>query len=334
MIEKTPLCFSRLAGQKKAKEMLKRTLVAGRIPHAFIFKGPEGVGKKLFGRGFAAAVNCRDSSAIGACGVCPSCRKFYSGNHPDFVVVAPEKGGIKINQVRKLSRDLSYPPYESAMRVVILEDVHAMRQEAANSLLKTLEEPPENNLLILTAESSREILATLTSRCQVVPFCRLGDGETAGILEGHGVDPTEALLLAHLFEGSPGRALLLRDTDIVKLLQDIIAVLSAGSAGTDPDVSIILQLAEKMAEMKENLHYLLGLLKVWIRDLLVAGRVSGQSGKITVRLSGAESEVSPSKSWSSGQLFAKVQAVESAERALARNCNRLLVCEVLLFKLQ
>ena len=121
------------------------------------------------------------------------------------MVVAPEKGGIKINQVRKLSRDLSYPPYESAMRVVILEDVHAMRQEAANSLLKTLEEPPENNLLILTAESSREILATLTSRCQVVPFCRLGDGETAGILEGHGVDPTEALLLAHLFEGSPGQ---------------------------------------------------------------------------------------------------------------------------------
>jgi DNA polymerase-3 subunit delta' len=334
MIEKIPLCFSRLSGQKKAKEMLKRTLVADRVPHAFIFKGPEGVGKKLFGRGFAAAVNCRDSLTIGACGVCPSCRKFYSGNHPDFVVVTPEKGGIKINQVRKLSRDLSYPPYESAMRVVILEDVHAMRQEAANSLLKTLEEPPENNLLILTAESSREILATLTSRCQVIPFCRLGDGETAEILEKRGVDPKEALLLAHLFEGSPGRALLLKDTDIVKLLQDIVAVLSAGSVGTDQDVSIILQLAEKMVEMKDNLHHLLGLLKVWLRDLLVAGRVSGLSGKITVRLSGAESELSPSKSWSSGQLFAKVQAIESAERALARNCNRLLVCEVLLFKLQ
>ena len=85
-------------------------------------------------------------------------------------MISPEKGVIKIDQIRRLTRELSYPPYESLMRVVVLEDVHTMRREAANSLLKTLEEPPENNLLILTAEASQEILATLTSRCQVVPF--------------------------------------------------------------------------------------------------------------------------------------------------------------------
>jgi len=334
MAEKIPLCFTRLLGQEKAREMLRRTLIAHRIPHSFIFKGPDGVGRKLFGRGFAAAVNCRDSSTIGACGVCSSCLKFSSGNHPDFVVITPEKEGIRINQVRELTRDLSYPPYESAMRVVVLEDIHTMRQEAANSLLKTLEEPPENNLLILTSESSREILETLISRCQVIPFCRLGNDDTAKILKEHGVDSTEALLLAHLFEGSPGRALLLRDTDIVELWKEIVAVLSAGSSESDADIGAVVKLAEKMAALKENLGYLLDLLKVWMRDLLVAAQAPAFSSGTILQFSGVDSESLPLKSWSSGQLFARVQAIDSAERALGRNCNRLLVREVLLFKLK
>ena len=332
MAEQPLLCFTKLSGQGKAKRMLKRSLAADRIPHAYIFKGPEGVGRKLFGRGFAAAINCRNPQGIAACGVCSSCIKFHSGNHPDFLVITPDGGGIRINQVRKLSRDLTYPPYESAMRVVILEDVHTMRQEAANSLLKTLEEPPENNLLILTAESSQEILATLTSRCQVVPFSRLDDDDTAKILENHGVEPGNAHLLAHLSGGSPGRALALKDTEIVELWKDIVAVLSVRAIDPGSDFSVVLQLAEKMAGLKDHLDHLLGLLKVWLRDLLVVHHAPSLPGETTLQLLKVASP--DLKSWSSEQLFAKVQAIDFAERALTRNCNRLLVCEVLLFKLQ
>ncbi len=332
MAEQPLLCFTKLSGQGKAKRMLKRSLTADRIPHSYIFKGPEGVGRKLFGRGFAAAINCRNPQGIAACGACSSCIKFHSGNHPDFLVITPDGGGIRISQVRKLSRDLTYPPYESAMRVVILEDVHTMRQEAANSLLKTLEEPPENNLLILTAESSQEILATLTSRCQVVPFSRLDDDDTAKILENHGVEPGNAHLLAHLSGGSPGRALSLKDTEIVDLWKDIVAVLSVQPIDPGSDLSVVLQLAEKMAGLKDDLDHLLGLLKVWLRDLLVVHHAPSLPGETTLQLLKVASP--DLKSWSSEQLFAKVQAIDSAERALARNCNRLLVCEVLLFKLQ
>ncbi len=332
MAERPLLCFTQLLGQGKAKRMLKRSLAADRIPHAYIFKGPEGVGRKLFGRGLAAAINCRNPRGIAACGACSSCIKFHSGNHPDFLVISPDGGGIRINQVRKLSRDLTYPPYESAMRVVILEDVHTMRQEAANSLLKTLEEPPENNLLILTAESSQETLATLTSRCQVVPFSRLDDDDTTKILENHGVEPGNARLLAHLSGGSPGRALSLKDTETVELWKDIVAVLSVQSIDSDPDLCVVLQLAEKMADLKDHLDHLLGLLKVWLRDLLVAHHGPSLPGETTLQLLKVASP--DLKSWSSEQLFAKVQAIDFAERALARNCNRLLVCEVLLFKLQ
>lgn len=332
MADLSSLCFTNLLGQDKAKGMLTRSLAADRIPHAYIFKGPAGVGRRLFGRGVAAAVNCRDRQAATACGVCTSCKKIHSGNHPDFQVISPEKSGIKINQIRTLCRDLTYPPYESEMRVVVLEDVHTMRQEAANSLLKTLEEPPENNLLILTAESSQEILATLTSRCQVVPFSRLRDDETATILEEHGIDPGYAQLLALLSEGSPGRALQLKDTDIVPLWQDVVAVLSVKTVDPESDLGVVLKLAAKMAGLKDHLDQLLNLLRIWLRELLVVDYCLPPVGKTVSQLLRKESR--ELKNWSSGQLFAKLQAIEAAEKALARNCNRLLVCEVLLFKLQ
>lgn len=314
-------CFTQLLGQDKAKRLLRRSLAAERIPHAYIFKGPEGVGKRLFARGVAAAVNCRDGSRVGACGICSSCKKFRSQNHPDFLLIRPEKGVIKIDQIRRLTRELSYPPYESALRVVVIEDVQTMRREAANSLLKTLEEPPDNNLLILTAEASQAILPTLTSRCQVIPFAQLKMDETVTILVSHGIDRDVAVLLARLSEGSPGRALLFQKTDMIVLWREIVAFLSDPAVDVDRDVGVLLGYAEKMAALKEELPVLLGLLKIWMRDLLM-----GKDGQNVV-----EPHL---QQWDSPDLLARLQAVDQAERELARNCNRNLICEVLLFKLQ
>ncbi|MGB3225510.1 MAG: DNA polymerase III subunit delta' [Desulforhopalus sp.] len=318
-------CFTRLFGQEKAKRLITRSLTAGRVPHAYIFKGPEGVGKKMFARGVAAAVNCRDNMKIGACGICSSCKKFRSMNHPDFLVVSPDKGMIKIDQIRRLTRELSYPPYESSMRVVVLEDVQTMRREAANSLLKTLEEPPENNLLILIAEASQEILATLSSRCQVIPFSQLSIDDTAAILVQQGIDIESARLLARLSEGSPGKALQFHKSELIDLWRKIISFLSDPKVDPDRDVGDLLYLAETMAALKEELPSLLGLLKIWLRDLLISenqdhGMVQNESSLV--------------KNWNSAELFARLQAIDRAENELSRNCNRNLVCEVLLFKLQ
>jgi DNA polymerase-3 subunit delta' len=324
MADNSFFCFTQLLGQEKAKRLLSSSLMAGRVPHAYIFKGPEGVGKRLFARGVAAAVNCRDTKRLGACGVCSSCKKFRSMNHPDFLVVSPDRGVIKIDQIRQLTKELSYPPYESAMRVVVLEDIQTMRREAANSLLKTLEEPPENNLLILTAEASQEILATLTSRCQVVPFSRLSIADTVAILVRQGIDREAARLLARLSEGSPGKALLFQKTEMIALWRKLVSFLSDPAVEPDRDVGELLHLAETMAALKEELSSLLGLLKIWIRDLLLGDEKDN----------GAAQDGNPVKSWNSNELFAKLQAIDRAERELSRNCNRNLVCEVLLFKLQ
>ena len=101
MADTSFFCFTQLLGQEKAKRLLSRTLAAGRVPHAYIFKGPDGVGKRLFAKGVAAAVNCRDNkSGLTPVGDCSSCKKFRSMNHPDFVTVSPERGVIKIDQIR------------------------------------------------------------------------------------------------------------------------------------------------------------------------------------------------------------------------------------------
>ena len=324
MNEHSTLSLAELYGHDKARRMLSRSLAAGRIPHAYLFRGPDGVGKKRFAKGLAAALNCRDRRGTEACGLCPSCRKFRSLNHPDFVVISPEKGVIKIDRIRQLGQELTYPPYESKIRVVVLEDVHTMRREAANSLLKTLEEPPADNLLILTAESSREVLPTLVSRCQVVPFAGLSLADTAAILIAHGVAPDAAPLLARLSEGSPGRALLLQHTEMVALWQEVVRVLSDPGVDPDRDVGHLLRLAEAMAGLKDDLPPFFGLLKIWVRDLLLGedGVPPGPPGE------------GRRKSWNSAQLFAKLQAIGRAETELARNCNKNLVCEVLLFGLQ
>lgn len=326
-------CFSQFRGQEKARKLIHRALASDRMPHAFLFRGPEGVGKQLFARAVAAAVNCSDNKETWACGDCPSCRKFRTGSHPDFMVISPEKGAIKIEQVRRMCQALSYPPYESPIRVILLEDVHGMRMEAANCLLKTLEEPPPDNLLILTADSSKEVLSTIVSRCQLIPFYSLTYHETVDVLLGceRDMDRETAGLLARLAEGSPGKAMLYWKTEMMTVMKLLAVILSNPSLDFERDAGVLLQAAEMMSDLKENLPSLLGLLRIWLRDRLMS--VSGLSER-----AGSPDDDGPLddewvKSWSSRRLFGTLEAIDVAERQLARNCNRTLVCEVLLFSL-
>ncbi len=322
------LSFPYIVGQGKAQKLFGRSLSSERLAHAYLFKGPDGVGKKLFARGVAAVINCIQKRSGSACGHCPSCLKHMSGNHPDFHFVCPEKGAIKIDQIRQLKRILSYPPYEAKTRVVLLEDIHTMRQEAANSLLKILEEPPKDNLLLLTAEASKNILQTIASRCQSIPFYNLSVEATQKILldKEEGLDTKTARILARLSEGSPGRALLLMKTDMIAIWEEVTGLIAKCPGGEDVDK--VLKVAESMAELKENLTPLLGLLRVWLRDMLVA-----MSGGLKIDGDEHAKGAAFAKDWSSQELFAKMKALDRAELELGHNCNRTLVCEILLFRL-
>lgn len=314
-----------LVGQSQARKFLARSLAADRLAHAYLFRGPEGVGKQLFARKLAASVNCKNNTGFEACGVCGSCKKMEAGNHPDFLHVVPEKGAIKIAQVRELIKQLSFAPYEAQTRLVLIEDVHTMRQEAANSLLKTLEEPPANNVLILTADSAGNVLQTIISRCQSIPFYSLTAEETKTILmqQEEGMDPETAILLARLSEGSPGKGLLFYQKELIPLRDELVTFLANASSGSDLNTGKLLLLAQSMAALKENLSHLLGLIRLWLRDCLFVLYGYGEDvGNVNRR-----------KCWNSHQYFDKLQAIDHAEKELSRNCNRGLVCEVLLFQL-
>ncbi len=324
------LAFPRLLGQEKACRLLERSLISHRLAHAYLFRGPDGVGKRLFALRLAARVNCADPVGLAPCGLCSSCLKFLSGNHPDFLVISPEKGSIKIDRIREMSRSLGYPPYESQMRVILIEDIHTMGPAAANSLLKTLEEPPEHNLLILTADAGRELLDTIRSRCQVVPFVSLSTAETVKILaqELPELAGDEAHLLTRMAEGSPGRALRLYRADLLDLHRDVLELLVDPAMQRDAAVGRVLMTAERMAALGEDLLPLFALLRLWLRDLLV---LEADAADPAHQLSGSETQAP--KHWNSTALFARLQAIDRAEQELARQCNRMLVCEILLFNL-
>ena len=129
------LCFKNLLGHDKAKSLLQEAAAKNKIGHAYLFRGPDGVGKKRAALTLAAYLNCITPLESDACGHCPSCRKYISSNHPDLIHIIPEGAAIKIAQVRQLKHLLAFPPLEAKVRVIILEDIHTMRREAANSLL-------------------------------------------------------------------------------------------------------------------------------------------------------------------------------------------------------
>ncbi len=322
------LSFANIIGQDKAKTLLFTSFAREKLAHAYLFRGPDGVGKKRLALTMAAFINCHHPGETDVCGSCASCRKFDAGSHPDLLHIRPDGQGIKIKQIRELKHALTFPPFEARTRVVVLEDVHSMRREAANSLLKTLEEPPADNLLILTADEAGDLLPTIVSRCQVIPLHALPYGEVARVLcRDHDLDPARAATLAALAEGSLGRAGLLLDRDLLDLRQELIKGLTRLSPADPESVGTILQLAERAAGLKEHLGELLAMLKTWFRDLLLLAG-GGPQELITSQDLAATLGMAV-KRWNIPELQKKLKMIQRAEKELHRNCNRTLVCEVL-----
>lgn len=323
--------LSTVIGQDKAKNFLLSSFAKGKMSHAYLFKGQSGVGKKTVARAFAAFINCAAPQGSEVCGTCPSCKKFNSDNHPDLHLIEPQGAGIKIAQIRALQKDLTYPPFEAKTRVVILPDIHdtMRRPEVANSLLKTLEEPPPNTLLILTGDEAGGILPTILSRCQLVPFSPLAYQEVANLLAPQ-VDSSQALTLAAVAEGSPGRALLLHDMGLLELRYAMVDTLTSLNPNSPEAVEMVYTLAGQAAALKENLHELLDLLTTWLRDLTL---LALQSPRELINHDLADLLAQGSQAWNHTGLLTCLDHISQARRQLLRNCNRTLVCEVLFFAL-
>jgi DNA polymerase-3 subunit delta' len=254
-------------GQPAVQAALRKALSAGRPHHAYLFDGPEGVGKATLARALMATLNCHrvldGSAAPGtACGECDSCAKLRSGAHPDFIVLDMTLAGLA-DEVERLLRRLQFPPVESQAQLVLIDPADVLTaptaQTAANRLLKTLEEPRPRTHFVLVTTAATALLSTIRSRCQRLRFAPLPDDVVADeLLRTHHVPAELAGSVAQLAQGSLGRALrYVQDQDGLAKRQQLAAelylaaqsgragriVAAASDSGSDRDESLeILEL--------------------------------------------------------------------------------------------
>lgn len=207
----------RVIYQEKIVNFLTSSFKQNRFSHAYIFLGPEGVGKAFIAKYFAQFVNCENRD-IAPCLVCSNCIRIENNNHPDVYWIKPEEGsqGIKIEAIRGLQERISLKPYEAKFKIFILEKADYLLEDAANCLLKTLEEPPLFSILILLAEEKERFLPTIISRCQIVRFTLLKREVIEKFLEeNYQMDNSKIYFYSKFAEGSLGKAIALVEANYI-----------------------------------------------------------------------------------------------------------------------
>ena len=251
-----PRSWEEVVGQDAAIRLFKRALESGKLAHSYLLVGPEGTGKKTCALLFVNYLFCSQSPP---CYECSHCQKLSRGVHPDLLVLEPQGETIKISQVREAEGFMRFRPLEAPAKVILILEAERLTPEAANALLKSLEEPPPYVHFILTALSGDVLLPTIVSRSQVVRFRALPREAVATLLvKRFGKEPEEARILALLSEGSPGRALSLAEKGLLEELNRLVSV----SRMKDP--ALKLKAAEALAQRRKDLPELIYLLKLWI----------------------------------------------------------------------
>ncbi|MFP3854793.1 MAG: DNA polymerase III subunit delta' [Anaerolineales bacterium] len=262
-----------MIGHEWAIEFLEHSFAKGSVRQAYLIMGPDRVGKRTMAIRLAQRLMCEDPES-GPCRQCSSCRQIAERRHPDLHVLEAEEidGTLKVDQVREVQRQIALAPYQASNRVVLGLRAHEMSASAANALLKTLEEPPDKVIIILTARSEQALLPTMVSRCELlnlrpVPQQTLVDGLRQR-LTGEKAD-----LLGPLAAGLPGLALALaRDEEALQARQDALAKLvELLSAGRIERFKFVADFT-RGRDLAANRRKALDLLEVWLsfwRDVML-----------------------------------------------------------------
>lgn len=259
--------FADIVGNAHVKEVLRRAADRGRVPHAWLFSGPEGIGKRTMALAFLSYLVCRDRDGGDACGQCRPCRQVADGVFPDLSVLSPEKGYLKIDAVREAMPRLFFPPLVGPWKCLLVDDAHTLTLEAANAALKTLEEPPPNVVFVLVTPSPDLLPRTVVSRCFHLPFGPASAQEVLRFLMDRGREGDDAVAAAALSRGSPGRALQFLDSPVLAERREFLTTfLAMAEAGADQR----LQMADGVGANREDAGELMLLVESLARDVLRA----------------------------------------------------------------
>lgn len=319
--------FESFVGNRPVLEVLRRAIDRERLPHALIFAGPQGVGKKTLALLLAQNLNCLHPRGGMACGTCDSCRKIRAGTHPDVRMIEPDGAFIKIDQVRALIEEIAFQPFEGRYRFAILNGADQMRQEGANCLLKTLEEPASQSFLILVTAKPYSLLGTIRSRSRLLQFGPIPDDLIEEYLVQHEARAREdARLAAVLSNGSLGTAMALDVAENRELRRQAVRFISLllrresfaqGSA-----------LAAGISKDKESFPPLLEIAATLLQDVYYAQMAPEQMRQVDI----ATELKDLARVASHQQVVAAIESVKDLRATLQLNLNRQVALEALLLQ--
>ncbi len=312
-----------IAGQQRAVRFLKQLVKKDAIPHALLFTGMPGTGKLAAAVEFARVLECLQPLEFDSCGRCGPCKKISDGVHPDLIHVRSDGASIKLDQVRELRERFRFRPFEGKWRVVIIQDAQKLLEQAANAILKILEEPPPGNVFILLAPEAQMLLPTIVSRCCHVRFQPLDDEIVAEFVGRQaGLPPERAAEIVRLSAGSMEKARWLTEEDRIAGWTKVVGNLEK------LDGLPILDLFQMVSEWavkatREEVEQDLECAGLWVRDLILL-RTCGNP-RLTFSIEDKTKEAA--RRISPEGLFLLYQGIEQAMQNLKVNANLQLTLE-------
>lgn len=324
------MSFANIYGHAKQIDMLKKTMAQRRVAHAYIFSGPDAIGKKTLALAFTQALICENmDEKTGGCGHCASCRKMISGNHPDVHVLETQAQFIRIDAIRGIQEQMTFKPLEGRRRVFLIDEADKMNEQAANALLKTLEEPTADNILLLVTARPYWLPQTILSRCRHVRLNPLPVETVARFLtEQKQMDPSKASVLASLSGGAIGGALDLDSEDMIAFRAELGRLLDRATLSNPLS---LLALASFLGQDKKEIQQGLTILKSYFRDALIYKETA-----LTSMIMNADHPsviASLARRLEGGQILHNISLVEKSQETIAMNVNKSLTLEAMAFKL-
>jgi DNA polymerase-3 subunit delta' len=322
--------FSQIIGHSKQLQTLRLSIENKRLHHAYLFTGPQGVGKRTIALCLAKAIHCGEMNGD-FCGQCVSCARIEDGNHPDVRVIEPLVGKkeISIQQIRETEKNLRFRSFSGRRKVAVWDPATLMNLPAQNALLKTLEEPPQDSLLILIAPNAGGLLPTLRSRCLCLAFGPLQpDLLSSFLVSRRGMKQEDAEVVAAISMGSLGVAVQIDSAELQERRRIWIERLSSLKPG---DYRAALDAAEALADDREECLKFLAWAESWYRDLLVHAVTRESRDVINLDfIPRIERESAHGKL--EHRLSSMIHTAKAAAR-IQRNLNRRMVLEDLLFNI-
>jgi DNA polymerase-3 subunit delta' len=313
------MAWNQVRGHTQQVEQLRQSYLAGRLGHAYLCVGPEGIGKKRFAVELAKALLCENSpSPFDACDNCPACAQVAAGTHPDFVTAQKPEDRIEftIETMRELLVKLSLRPVRGTRKVTVIEDVDDFNEETANCFLKTLEEPPPGSIFLLLATSAERQLATIISRSQVLKFQPLKDDDLRTILAEQELITENSEAIVALSAGRVGRAVALADETVWSCREKCINLLTSAKPSSLEMAQLLIATVEDAGKespiQRERASLLVQLLGELLRDVL-REKHTIQSKTAIYSNAGAIA-----RRWSEATLCDSIEATVEAERLIQR----------------